>query len=70
MVAQLVTWHAPTDVALMVAAAKEHRAHAIGMSGLLVKSTVVMKDNLAELNSAKQQETAASEAKEIGPTLI
>lgn len=25
MVAQLVTWHAPTDVALMVAAAKEHQ---------------------------------------------
>ena len=27
-------------------AAKEHRAHAIGMSGLLVKSTVVMRENL------------------------
>ena len=33
----------------MVAAAKEHRAHAIGMSGLLVKSTVVMRENLAEM---------------------
>src|SRR5918992_401525 len=30
----------------MVAAAKEHRAHAIGMSGLLVKYTVVMRENL------------------------
>jgi 5-methyltetrahydrofolate--homocysteine methyltransferase len=30
-------------------AAKEHRAHAIGMSGLLVKSTVVMRENLEEM---------------------
>jgi 5-methyltetrahydrofolate--homocysteine methyltransferase len=34
----------------MVAAVREHSAHAIGMSGLLVKSTVVMKDNLEELS--------------------
>ena len=27
----------------------EHKAHAIGMSGLLVKSTVIMKDNLEEM---------------------
>jgi 5-methyltetrahydrofolate--homocysteine methyltransferase len=33
----------------MVAAAKEHRANAIGMSGLLVKSTVVMRENLEEM---------------------
>ena len=32
-------------------AATEHGADVIGMSGLLVKSTVVMRDNLAELNS-------------------
>jgi 5-methyltetrahydrofolate--homocysteine methyltransferase len=32
-------------------AATEHEADAIGMSGLLVKSTVVMKENLAEMNS-------------------
>jgi 5-methyltetrahydrofolate--homocysteine methyltransferase len=32
-------------------AAAEHRADVIGMSGLLVKSTVVMKENLAEMNS-------------------
>ncbi|GAA4354881.1 methionine synthase [Angustibacter luteus] len=32
-------------------AAEEHRADAIGMSGLLVKSTVVMKENLQEINS-------------------
>jgi len=34
----------------MLDAAREHRAHAIGMSGLLVKSTVVMKENLEEMN--------------------
>ncbi len=33
----------------MLAAAKEHQAHAIGMSGLLVKSTVVMRENLEEM---------------------
>jgi 5-methyltetrahydrofolate--homocysteine methyltransferase len=32
-------------------AAEEHRADVIGMSGLLVKSTVVMKENLLEMNS-------------------
>ena len=30
--------------------AQEHRPHAIGMSGLLVKSTVVMRENLEEMN--------------------
>ncbi len=34
----------------MVAAVREHRAHAIGMSGLLVKSTVVMRENLEEMS--------------------
>ncbi len=34
----------------MVSAAKEHHAHAIGMSGLLVKSTVVMRENLEEMS--------------------
>ncbi len=34
----------------MVSAAREHRAHAIGMSGLLVKSTVVMRENLEEMS--------------------
>jgi 5-methyltetrahydrofolate--homocysteine methyltransferase len=32
-------------------AASEHGADAIGMSGLLVKSTVIMKENLQEMNS-------------------
>jgi 5-methyltetrahydrofolate--homocysteine methyltransferase len=34
----------------MIAAAEEHNADAIGMSGLLVKSTLIMRENLAELN--------------------
>jgi 5-methyltetrahydrofolate--homocysteine methyltransferase len=34
----------------MVFAAHEHHAHAIGMSGLLVKSTVVMRENLEEMS--------------------
>jgi len=29
---------------------REHRPHAIGMSGLLVKSTVIMRENLEEMN--------------------
>ena len=36
-------------VAAIMAAAKEHKANAIGMSGLLVKSTVVMRENLEEM---------------------
>ena len=32
-------------------AAENHRADAIGMSGLLVKSTVIMKENLEEMNN-------------------
>jgi 5-methyltetrahydrofolate--homocysteine methyltransferase len=35
----------------IIAAAEEHNADVIGMSGLLVKSTVVMKENLLELNA-------------------
>ncbi|MBN8897517.1 MAG: methionine synthase [Rhodospirillales bacterium] len=34
----------------MLAAVKENHAHAIGMSGLLVKSTVVMRENLEEMS--------------------
>jgi 5-methyltetrahydrofolate--homocysteine methyltransferase len=37
-------------VSAIITAAEEHGADVIGMSGLLVKSTVVMRDNLAELN--------------------
>jgi 5-methyltetrahydrofolate--homocysteine methyltransferase len=35
----------------MLRAAEEHKADAIGMSGLLVKSTLIMRENLEELNS-------------------
>jgi 5-methyltetrahydrofolate--homocysteine methyltransferase len=38
-------------VSAIIEAALAHNADAIGMSGLLVKSTVVMRDNLAELNN-------------------
>ncbi len=37
------------DINDFIIAVKEHKAQAIGMSGLLVKSTAVMKDNLDEL---------------------
>ncbi|MFE6161521.1 methionine synthase [Streptomyces sp. NPDC056486] len=40
-------------VAAILDAAAEHRADVIGMSGLLVKSTVIMKENLEELNQRK-----------------
>jgi len=33
----------------IIVAAQEHKANAVGMSGLLVKSTVVMRENLEEL---------------------
>ena len=35
----------------MIEAVKEHKADALGMSGLLVKSTLIMRENLAELNA-------------------
>ncbi|WP_404815814.1 methionine synthase [Streptomyces thermolineatus] len=38
-------------VSAILDAAAEHRADVIGMSGLLVKSTVIMKENLEELNA-------------------
>src|SRR6202034_3966044 len=34
----------------IIMAAEEHKADAIGMSGLLVKSTLIMRENLVELN--------------------
>jgi 5-methyltetrahydrofolate--homocysteine methyltransferase len=40
-------------ISAILDAATEHDADVIGMSGLLVKSTVVMRDNLAELNSRR-----------------
>ena len=38
-------------IGTIIEAAEQHQADAIGMSGLLVKSTVVMKENLQELNA-------------------
>ncbi|MFD6880579.1 MULTISPECIES: methionine synthase [unclassified Streptomyces] len=38
-------------VSAILEAAEEHRADVVGMSGLLVKSTVIMKENLEELNT-------------------
>ncbi|MFI1724334.1 methionine synthase [Streptomyces sp. NPDC020489] len=38
-------------VSAILDAAVEHKADVIGMSGLLVKSTVIMKENLEELNT-------------------
>ncbi|WP_066462170.1 methionine synthase [Sanguibacter suarezii] len=38
-------------ISAMIEAAEKHDADVIGMSGLLVKSTVVMKENLEELNA-------------------
>ncbi|MEU7663068.1 vitamin B12 dependent-methionine synthase activation domain-containing protein, partial [Streptomyces lincolnensis] len=40
-------------VSAILQAAEEHKADVIGMSGLLVKSTVIMKENLEELNQRK-----------------
>jgi 5-methyltetrahydrofolate--homocysteine methyltransferase len=40
----------------MVSAAEQHKADAIGMSGLLVKSTLIMRENLVELNDRSLSE--------------
>ncbi|HEY6423032.1 MAG TPA: methionine synthase [Pseudonocardiaceae bacterium] len=44
-------------ISTILEAATEHRADAIGMSGLLVKSTVIMKENLEEMNSRGLSDT-------------
>ena len=46
---QVVNLGIKVPLAEMLAAARQHHADALGMSGLLVKSTVVMKENLAEM---------------------
>ncbi|MBU6243744.1 MAG: methionine synthase [Actinomycetales bacterium] len=38
-------------ISAIIEAAEEHAADAIGMSGLLVKSTVIMRENLEEMNA-------------------
>ena len=47
-------------------AAEEHDADAIGMSGLLVKSTVVMKENLEEMNARGVAAALAGAARRRG----
>ena len=44
------------SIAEMIEKATEVKADAIGMSGLLVKSTLIMRDNLEELNSRELQD--------------
>jgi 5-methyltetrahydrofolate--homocysteine methyltransferase len=44
-------------ITAILQAVTEHRADAIGMSGLLVKSTVIMKENLEEMNSRGLSDT-------------
>ena len=56
-------------VAAIVAAAEEHEADVIGMSGLLVKSTVVMRDNLAELNGRGLSQSRAARRRRAHPRL-
>jgi 5-methyltetrahydrofolate--homocysteine methyltransferase len=48
---QVVNIGIKQPVSAILSAAEEHAADAIGMSGLLVKSTVVMKENLEEMNA-------------------
>nr|CAB0751968.1 methionine synthase [Corynebacterium diphtheriae]CAB0866242.1 methionine synthase [Corynebacterium diphtheriae] len=43
-------------IANILEAAEKHKADAIGMSGLLVKSTVIMKENLQEMNQAQKSD--------------
>ncbi|WP_327104607.1 methionine synthase [Nonomuraea glycinis] len=48
---QVVNLGIKQPVSTILEAAEEQKADVIGMSGLLVKSTVVMKENLEEMNS-------------------
>ncbi|MGI5351262.1 methionine synthase [Streptomyces sp. CA-250714] len=50
---QVINLGIKQPVSAILDAAAEHRADVIGMSGLLVKSTVIMKENLEELNQRK-----------------
>lgn len=47
---QVINLGIKVPLADMITAAKEHKADAIGMSGLLVKSTVIMRENLEEMH--------------------
>jgi hypothetical protein len=52
-------------IADIIAAAEEH-ADVIGMSGLLVKSTVVMKENLEELSGPRPRHEVAGDPRRRG----
>ena len=49
---QVINLGIKQDVGAIIAAQQEHQADCIAMSGLLVKSTAFMKDNLAAFNDA------------------
>ena len=49
---QVINLGIKQDVGAIIAAQQEHQADCIAMSGLLVKSTAFMKDNLAAFNEA------------------
>ena len=54
-------------IAEMIAAVEEHQADALGMSGLLVKSTLIMRENLEELNEPAPVERAPGAARRGRP---
>ena len=50
----------------MIEKALEVNADAIGMSGLLVKSTIIMRENLEELNTPRPRRSSAGAARRRG----
>ena len=48
--AEIADARVPADLDGLLEVAREHKPDAIGLSGLLVKSTVVMRENLEEMN--------------------
>src|SRR6202790_4158111 len=50
---EIVNLGIKVNIGEMLQAAEDHKADAIGMSGLLVKSTLVMRENLEEMNTRK-----------------
>ena len=53
-------------ISAILAAADEHGADAIGMCGLLVKSTVIMKENLEEMNARGDRREVPGAARRRG----
>ena len=56
-------------LAAILEAAEEHKADAIGMSGLLVKSTVIMRENLEEMRRQGLQRAGAAGRRRADPRL-